>query len=123
VWETGATPGAPARVPGRCTGLEQGLATLRLKRLRLLRRLRLKLLLALPGHALVTIALLGPILQLVNDSLVVLARAAQLVDVFLGDVLLALRGSLNQAKVRGLGVLELSFAPLLLAFEVFDQVH
>jgi hypothetical protein len=110
-------------VPGRCTDLEQGLATIRLKRLRLLRRLRLKLLLALPGHALVTIALLGPILQLVNDSLVVLARAAQLVHVFLGDVLLALRGSLNQAKVRGLGVLELSFAPLLLAFEVFDQVH
>ena len=70
-----------------------------------------------------SIALRGPIPQLVNDSLVVLARAAQLLDVFRGDVFLALSGPLHQAKVCGLGVLELSFAPLLLTLEVFDEVH
>jgi hypothetical protein len=58
-----------------------------------------------------------------HDPLIILARDLQLLDVFLGDVLLALPGFLNQAKVRGLGVLEFSFAPLLLALKVFDEVH
>lgn len=62
-------------------------------------------------------------LQLVDDSLIILARVAQLLDVFLGGVLLALPGLLKQAKARGLGVLKLSFAPLLLPFKVFDEVH
>lgn len=68
-------------------------------------------------------ALPGPILQLVDDSLIIVARTAQLLDVLRGDVLLVLSGPLDQAKVRGRGVLELSFAPLLLALEVFDEVH
>ena len=63
------------------------------------------------------------ILQLVDDSLIIVARVAQLLDVFLSDVLLALPGSLSQAKVRGLGVLQLSLAPFLLSLKVFDEVH
>ena len=57
------------------------------------------------------VVLPGPILQLVDDSLIIVARIAQLLDVFLGDVLLALPDSLSQAKVRGLRVRQLSFAP------------
>lgn len=63
------------------------------------------------------------ILQLVDDSLIIVARGAQFPDVFLGDVLLALPGSFRQAKARGLGVLQLSFAPFLLPPKVFDKVH
>ena len=57
------------------------------------------------------VVLPGRILQLVDDSLIIVARVAQLLDVFLGDVLLALPDSLSQAKVRGLRVRQLSFAP------------
>ena len=60
---------------------------------------------------------------MVDHALIVVARGAQLLDVFPGDVLLTFGGLLEQLKARGLGVLELSLAPLFLALEVFNEVH
>lgn len=55
--------------------------------------------------------------------LVLVTCFAKLLDVLIGDVLLAFRSFLEELKAYGLGVPELSFAPLLLALEVFDEVH
>jgi hypothetical protein len=63
------------------------------------------------------------ILQVVDHALVVVTGFAKLLDVFIGDVLRTLSGLLEELKTCCLCVFELSFAPLLLALEVFDEVH
>src|SRR6516164_1539185 len=64
-----------------------------------------------------------PRLEVLDHALILIARFAQLPDMLLGDVLLALRGFLTQLKASCLGVLELPLAALSLTLEVFDQVH
>jgi len=62
-------------------------------------------------------------LDVLDHPLIFVACFAQLLDMLLGDVLLALRSSFEQLKARRLAVLQLPFAALFLSLEILNKVH
>lgn len=62
-------------------------------------------------------------LEVIDHPLIFVAGFAQLLNVLLGDFVLALWSSFKQLKARRVGVPELPLAPLLLALEILDQVQ